>query len=59
MWRNARVASLEIVEEAEGLIRFHAERMSVSGTSRELYKGSRDSTSYGVSVASLTRGNNT
>ena len=37
------MASFEIAWEAVGFIRFHAERMSVSGTSREEYKVSRDS----------------
>lgn len=44
MCRNANVASLEIAGEADGLMRFHADRISVSGTSREEYKESRDST---------------
>lgn len=35
MCRKARVASLEIEDEAVGFTRFQAERMSVSGTSRE------------------------
>ena len=35
MCRKARQASLLMEEEAEGLIRFQAERMSVSGTSRD------------------------
>src|SRR5579862_967501 len=44
--RKARAASLDIVDEAEGLIRFQADRMSVSGTSREEYRGSRESTNF-------------
>jgi hypothetical protein len=44
MWRNARQASLEMAGDAEGFMRFHADRISVSGTSREEYKVSRDST---------------
>lgn len=44
MWRNARQASLDMAGDAEGLMRFQAERMSVSGTSREEYNVSRDST---------------
>lgn len=35
MWRKARQASLLMEEPAEGLMRFQAERMSVSGTSRD------------------------
>lgn len=35
MCRKAKVASLEIPGDAEGLMRFQAERMSVSGTSRD------------------------
>jgi hypothetical protein len=42
--RNARQASLEMAGDADGFIRFHAERISVSGKSREEYKVSRDST---------------
>ena len=38
------MASLDILDEAEGLMRFQAERMSVSGTDKELYRGSSDST---------------
>lgn len=38
------MASLDMVGEAEGLMRFQADRISVSGTSRELYSGSKDST---------------
>lgn len=29
------MASLEMAEDADGFIRFHADRISVSGTSRE------------------------
>jgi len=35
MCRKAKVASFDIAEEAEGFMRFQAERISVSGTSRE------------------------
>lgn len=42
--KKAKVASFEIAEDAEGLMRFHADRISVSGTSREEYRESRDST---------------
>ncbi len=35
MCRKARAASCEMEGVAEGLMRFQAERMSVSGTSRE------------------------
>lgn len=38
------MASFEIAGEADGLMRFHADRISVSGTSREEYRESRDST---------------
>jgi hypothetical protein len=44
MCKKARVASLLIAGATEGLTRFHAERTSVSGTSRESYRGCRDST---------------
>lgn len=44
MCRNARQASLLMVEPADGLTRFHAERMSVSGTSRDSYRSSRAGT---------------
>lgn len=44
MCRKAKVASLEIAEEADGFMRFHADRTSVSGTSRDEYRESRDST---------------
>lgn len=44
MWRKARQASLLIVEPAEGLMRFQAERTSVSGTSRDSYRSSREPT---------------
>lgn len=44
MWRKARAASLEMVEEADGLTRFHAERMSVSGTERESYRSCNEET---------------
>lgn len=40
------MASLEIAFDAEGLIRFQAELMSVSGTSSEEYRESSDSTTY-------------
>lgn len=42
--KKARVASFEIAGDAEGLMRFQAERMSVSGTSKEEYRESNDST---------------
>jgi hypothetical protein len=35
--------------DADGFIRFHADRISVSGKSREEYKVSRDSTLENVS----------
>jgi len=35
MWRKARQASFEIAGDAEGFMRFQADRMSVSGTSSE------------------------
>ncbi len=44
MCRKARVASLEIAGDADGFIKFQADRISVSGTSREEYNESRDST---------------
>ncbi len=44
MWRKASAASFDNEGLADGLMRFHAERMSVSGTSREEYSGSREST---------------
>lgn len=44
MWRKARQASLLMEGPAEGLMRFHAERMSVSGTSRDSYRSSREET---------------
>ena len=42
------MASLLISGDAEGLTRFHAERISVSGTSRESYNGCKDPTIHGV-----------
>jgi hypothetical protein len=44
MCRKARHASLEMAEEADGLMRFHADRISVSGTSSDEYNVSKDST---------------
>lgn len=44
------MASLLIAGEAEGLTRFQAERISVSGTSRESYKACSDSTVARVSL---------
>jgi hypothetical protein len=51
MWRKARHASFEIAGDAEGFIRFHADRISVSGTSSEEYRESRDSTVGNISLA--------
>lgn len=45
------MASFEIAGEADGLMRFHADRISVSGTSREEYRESRDSTVKNVMSA--------
>lgn len=55
MWRNAKHASLEIAGDADGFMRFHADRISVSGTSREEYKVSRDSTENKISYGSLNK----
>lgn len=38
------MASLEMADDADGFMRFHADLISVSGTSREEYRVSRDST---------------
>lgn len=47
MCRNANAASFDIVADADGLIRFHAERTSVSGTSSEAYNGVSELTLLG------------
>lgn len=53
MCRKARQASLLIVDAADGLTRFHAERMSVSGTWSDSYKSPRALTGPGQRLRTL------